>query len=314
MKKLFCKLNYAVIVNKIMPVILKIFQKISFKIFTKIQYLVRLILKNIFNLQQISGIIKITQFCFGGNNYAERFQKQFFKRTGYFKPKSAESFRLSFSALRLLRPEGSYSGQIRNDSECGKGWHRYYPSYKKLWCFKTILLQSPRRIPTKGYCWFNSQKKGAKGSTQTDHGNNEFCRQYFNSKQENQFYWSVKSNKRAVWFYCSFTKYRKGSGKTQKKTVSQRLVFSLAKESFIESYEKLRTEILDKQAGNNSGLALFMRKGFLHWMEVCSKCFDSAACKRKVAINTGSIGHNRELTGLLAMMALFAGKEAVKNG
>lgn len=314
MNKFLCKVNYAFIVNKIMPELFKDYKKNIFDFLFKYQFIVKLSLAKLFDFQQILGIINITYFCFGGKNYVKRFQIQFFKRAGYFKCEGSQSLRSAFSKLRLFRSKGSYSSKIRNDSPCKKGRCTYFPGNKKLWCFQAFLLQGSGGISSGGNYRFNSQEKGTQGSAQINIRSHGFCRKYFRAKQKNNFHYFGKCCKRAIWFYHSFTKYRKSSGKTQKKTVSQELVIKLDKESFIEYYEKLRFEVLNNHPSSALGLVLFLRKGIIHWMEAYSNCFDSFTEKRKFPINNDSIVPNRELTSLLAMMAIFAGKEAIKNG
>lgn len=89
---------------------------------------------------------------------------------------------------------------------------------------------------------------------------------------------------------------------------------TLTRDSFIEYYERLRSEVLNKQTGNGSGLALLMRKGTLHWMESCSYCFDCSKEKRKLTVSPDSGVVQPELTALLTTMVMLVSKEAFNDG
>ncbi len=88
----------------------------------------------------------------------------------------------------------------------------------------------------------------------------------------------------------------------------------LSKESFIEAYERLRSEVLNNQTGSNSGLALLMRKGIFYWMESCSNCLENSRQAQQVKLSSDLPAFNPELVAILSMMVMYSGREVVNHG
>lgn len=78
-------------------------------------------------------------------------------------------------------------------------------------------------------------------------------------------------------------------------------------DSTLLHYESLRSQVLDKQKNfSERGLALFIRRGMLAWMEVCHRCM-SADLNRQKRMVTPVFAYSvtSEIVKVMANITLF---------
>ncbi len=85
----------------------------------------------------------------------------------------------------------------------------------------------------------------------------------------------------------------------------------------LERYEDLRQQALRRvdPVHRGSGLALFVRKGMMSWMEACSRCLAGVATKPEIQPGVDQVSPvqaSRELVSILANMALITRLETVR--
>jgi hypothetical protein len=80
-------------------------------------------------------------------------------------------------------------------------------------------------------------------------------------------------------------------------------------ESTLVQYESLRLQILNRQGDFSErglGLALFIRRGMLAWMEVCNKCIPAdARGQKRTETHVSAYGVTSEMVKVMANITLF---------
>jgi hypothetical protein len=191
-------------------------------------------------------------------------------KTQFFKPTPGKRDGRALCRVRLLRPPGPSTGQIRDAATCEKRWMVGRPSSKSIWVFTECIVSSPRSLQKERDRRPDARTPRPETASQVYRRSDGLYRRSAIEGWRTHNRAVMSNDKGTLWNFGASPERRtffNALPKKGQKTSAELMVLDL--DMVTHRYEQLRSHVLGESFSRDLGLglALFMRSGMAAWAE-----------------------------------------------